>query len=627
MLVLVHMPGIVAVVNDENEKPLLHSMMNSVKHKDWYLMDSYVAKAFAIGRVHLGILNPESQPIFNEDKSLGIFMDGEIYDYSREKKNLESKGHKFSVGNDPEFCIHDFEENGEDFVKNLNGSFVIVIFDLDSQEILIVNDRHGLRPFYYAQNGKKRLFASEIKAILQDKTLKKEINHSAVAEFFAFDRILEYKTFFKGINVLPPASIVVLSKGKFEVRQYWDFMYTEVDSRAFSEDYYVEKLVRSFRKAVKRRIKGKHHYGVFLSGGLDSRSVVAEISKRHDPIYTFTYSILRGDEAKIAEKIAKKSGTKHTFLRLERDYLAQFAKEGVYLTDGMCNCSHFYWISDILNRVKEDVDVVFHGLGICWLANPYLSFANPIHRKIVSTQDKFFLDLVYRELNTLVTDKMSPHLFSSKYYHKIKGMPMRSLMRVFENVPFTHPVNKHDYLFFRFYNRYHMGPVLLRSILEDRVPGFDNEFVDLVLQIPPELRLDHKIYYKFLTSLERDLAEIPYQKTGVPPVFPVFVHRIGSVIKGVYEMLIRKLRNVTKGQIWMSDYIGYPDHGELMRKNKKLRKFFEDILLDEQTTCRGYFNKRYIRRMIDDHMNYEKDYGRQLCALLTFELWHRLFID
>lgn len=621
------MPGIVAVINDNNANTLLNPMMNSIKHLDWYLTDSYAAETFAIGRVHLGILNPELQPIFNEDKSLGIFMDGEIYDYNKEKKNLESKGHRFTVGNDAEFCIHKFEEKGEDFVKNLNGSFVIVIFDTKSHKTLIANDRHGLRPFYYAQNGEKHLFASEIKAILQDKTFKKEINHSAVAEFFAFDRILEYKTFFKGIDVLPPASIVVLSKEKFEVKQYWDFRFREEYSQAFTEEYYVEKLVHSFRKAVRRRMKGEHHFGVFLSGGLDSRSVVAEISKKHDPVYTFTYAIEKGDEAKIAEKVAKKLGTKHTFFKLKRDYLAHFAEEGVYLTDSMGNCRHFYWIGSILNRVKKDVDIVFHGLGIGWLACPYLSSADPIHRKILKTQDKFLARLVYKKLNTLVTDEMMPHFFSNTYYQKIKGMPMRALKRALESVPATHPVNKHDSFFLRIAGRYQMGPVLLRSYLEDRIPGFDNDFFDVILEIPPELRLNHRIYYKFFASLARDLAKIPYQKTGIPPVAPVFAHKVGSIIKGIYKIFVRKLRNITKGQISLTDNIGYPDHGELIRTDKRLRKFFEGILLDEKTIGRGYFSKKYIRKIIDDHMCYKKDYGRQLCALLTFELWHRLFVD
>jgi asparagine synthase (glutamine-hydrolysing) len=620
------MPGVVLAINHENIELLLKAMMNSIKHKDWYLLDSYVGKTFAIGRVHLGILNPETQPIYNEDKSLGIFMDGEIFDYAKEKEKLKTQGHKFTINNDAEFCLHLFEEKGEEFVKSLNGSFIIVIFDVVNEKILIFNDRHGLRPFYYTQNNKKYIFASEVKAILQDKTFEKEIDDSAVAEFFAFDRILEDKTLFKNVKVLPPASIFIITKEKFEHKQYWDFLYTE-DYNSFSENYYIQKLVKSFRRAVERRIQEKNAYAVFLSGGLDSRSIVAEARKSHNPIYTFSYSILKGDEAKIAEKVAKKSSTKHMFLKLPQEFLAKFVEEGVYLTDGMANCNNFYWTSSILNRVKKDADIVFHGLGICWLANPGLYFHNPIHRKLVKSDEKFLVDLIYKKLNTLITDEMMPKIFSSNYFNKIKGIPLKSVVRVLRDSPFKHPVNRNDYFILRTYTRYHMGPVLLRSVLEDRIPGFDNDFMDLLLKIPPELRLDHKIYYKFLTSLASDLAKIPYQKTGVPPIFPVVAHKIGFIVKEIFQTFFRKIRNLLKGHFSFTDYFGYPDAGELIRKNRNMRKFFEDILLDKRTIARGYFNKEYMHRIVDDHMNYRKNYGKQLCALMTFELWNRLFID
>jgi len=623
------MPGIVAVVNDKNGKTLLESMINSVMHENWYLVDSYIDEpTLAVGRVHLGVFNPESQPIFNEDGSLIIVMDGEIYDYHKVKKNLELKGHKFKVGNDPEFILHLFEEYGEDFVRKLNGSFVIVIYDAKKQRIIVVNDRHGLRPFYYAQNGQKYLFASEVKAILQDKTFKKKINHAAVADFFAFERILGDKTFFKGINVLPPASILVWSNGKLSKKQYWDFEFKQEYSHADTEEYYVKNLVRIFRKAVRRRMKGKHRFGVFLSGGLDSRSIAAAIDKKHYPIHTFTYGVKEGDEAKIAENVAKKLGTEHKFLELKRDYLARFAEEGVFLTDGMCNCFHFFWIS-LRKRVKEDVDVVFHGMGLGVSLGGFYTYTPLDVRKILKAQDSTIASLLYRKLTsyTLVTDEMMPHFFSNTYYQRIKGMPIRSLIRELKKVKVKHPANKWNCFFHRNHTRYHSSVNHLRRYLEDRVPAYDNDFVDFCLKIPPELLFEHKVYYKFFTKLAPDLAAIPYQKTGVPPLAPLFAHRIGLLIKGGYKMFIQKLRGITGGRVLIQHKIGYPDLDEWIRKDKVLRKFFEDILLNEKTMSRGYFNREYITQIIKEHMSGKKDYARQLCALLTFELWHRLFVD
>jgi len=612
------MPGIVVVVNDKREKQLLESMMNSVRHEDWYLTDFYIEETFAIARVHLGILNPEPQPIFNEDGSLGIFMDGEVYDYDEEKRNLKANGHKFKVDNDPEFCLHLFEEHGEDFVKRLNGSFVIVIFDAVKRKILVANDRYGLRPFYLTKNGRKYLFASEVKAILEDKTFKKEINHEAVADFFAFEKILGDKTFFKGINALPPASLLVCSNGELSVKQYWHFKFQEEHVR--EEDYYADHLVRIFRKAVERRMKGNHRIGVNLSGGLDSRSIVTAIDKKYYPIHTFTYGVKDGDEARIAEKVAEKLGSKHRFFELKRNYLVHFAEIGVYLTDGMCNCFHFHWMS-LLRQMKEDIDVVFHGLGLAtFLGGSYLN------REILKAKESILPQLVYKKLNVLVSKEMMPHFFSGVYYQKIKDIPSKSFMRSFIEVKAKNPANKSDLFFLCNYTRSITSPAR-RSYLEDRIPGYDNDFVDFVLKIPPKLRFEHKIYYKFFKKLAPDLAKIPYQKTGIPPVAPLLAHKIGFLIKVGFKTLVRKLRNMTRGRVSIPDKIGYPYYDEWIREDKELRKFLVNTLLDGKMMSRGYFNEEYVTKMVKDHMSSKKDYGRQLCALLTFELWHRLFFD
>ena len=618
---LTQMPGIVAVVNDKKGKQLLESMINSIKYENWYLTDFYNGPMFAIGRAHLGILNPEAQPIFNEDGSLGIFMDGEVYDYDEQKRNLESNGHKFRVENDPELCLNLYEEFGQDFVRRLNGSFVIVIFDTQNRKMIVTNDRYGLRPFYFAKNGDKYLFASEVKAILRDRTFEKRINHEAVADFFAFEKILGDKTFFKGIDALPPASVLVLSKGKLSIRQYWDFEFEE--EHDYGEEYYSENLVRIFKKAVERRMRARsqsNRIGVNLSGGLDSRSIVAAIDKKFYPICTFTYGVKGGDEARIAEKVAKKLGTEHKFFELKPDDLAHFAEMGVYLTDGMCSCYHFHWMS-LLKRMKEDIDVVFHGLALgILLGGSYLN------RAILNAEDSVLPSLVYKKLNVLVSKEMMPFFFSNEYYRKIKGMSFRSFMKSFGEVRAKHPADKSDCFFLRNYTRCITSPAR-RSYLEDRIPSFDNDFVDLVLKIPPKLRFEHKIYYRFFRKLALDLAKIPYQKTRTPPMAPQVAHKIVFLIKGAYKIFLRKLRNMTGGLVSIPDKIGYPDYDEWIRKDKNLRKFFTDILLDRKTLGRGYFNEEYVIQMVRDHMSYKKDYGRLLCALVTFELWHRLFFD
>jgi len=622
------MPGIVAVVDDVHGEELLHLMMKSMKHRDSYLLDSYASKKLAIGRVHLGIFNPEPQPIFNEDKSLGIFMDGKIYDYAEEKERLRLKGHKFTVDNDAEFCLHKFEEYGESFVNNLNGSFVMAIFNVENHDLLIANDRHGSKPLFYAKNDGKYLFASEVKAILQDKTFKKEVDDSAVAEFFAFSRLLGCKTLFKGINALRPASMAVLSNGKLGICRYWNVSFEKECSTAYTEEYHIKKLVHSLRKAVRRRMEEQHSYGVFLSGGVDSRSVAVEVNRQRSPTFTFTYGVEKGEEARIAEKVAKKLGTRHTFIKQERDFFVRFAEEGVYLTDGMCNCYSFNWTKNVLDRVNRDVDVVFHGLGLDYLGGWPISIFQIVDRQILKAPEKHFAHLVYKKFNNLISDENMPLFFSNNYYKKIEGIPQKSLEEELAHLPPVHPLNK-LIAFSMNSARRGAGRAVLRSFLEEEMPAWDNCLIDAFFEIPPELRLEHKIYYKFLTFLAPNLTWVPYEATSIPPIAPLFVHRLGTIIKGVYKMLARKLRNVTKGLISLPEISlrgGYPDIDEILR-DAQIRRFFESVLLNERTMSRGYFNRGYIAKMIEDHMSYKKDYGTQLCALLTFELWHRLFMD
>jgi asparagine synthase (glutamine-hydrolysing) len=612
------------VINGKNGKTLLESMLNSIKYENWYLSNSYLGSTFAIGRTHLGVLNPEAQPIFNEDGSLGIFMDGEVYDYDKQKRNLESNGHKFKVGNDAEFCLHLYEEYGEDFVKNLNGSFVIIIFDTQNRKMIVANDRFRLRPFYYAKNGEKYLFASEVKAILEDKKFEKKICHQAVADFFAFQKIWGDKTFFEGITALPPASIMILSEGELSIRKYWDFKFPEKRNRP--KEYYVDNLVPIFRRAVERRMKGNHSTGVSLSGGLDSRSIVAAINKEHYPIRTFTYGVRGGDEARIAEKVAKKLGTTHRFFELKRDFLVDYVKLGVRLTDGMSNCWHFHWMS-LLEQIAKDVDIVFHGLGMDLLVGGWVSHrgVRARRRMLKAKNDAVLATILYQRFRKHGVSDIKK-LFSDAYYQKIKDMPIQSFKKALKEAKAKHPGDIIDYIIWRDYTKTSSSPAR-RSYVEDRVPGYDNDVVDLILEIPPALRSEQRIYYDFFIKLAPHLAKIPYQATGFILFAPFFLHQIGRLVKSGYKEFIHTLRNVTRGRVSIVDRTGYPDYNEWIRRDVRLRKFFEDILLDERTLNRGYFNENYVHELVVSHMSSRKDHGKELCALLTFELWHRLFVD
>jgi asparagine synthase (glutamine-hydrolysing) len=181
------MPGLVGILKKQDNavetERLLARMCRIIKHEDWYNVDTFLDESIGVGRVSLGILNPEPQPIFNEDKSLCIMMEGEIYDYQDLKEELISKGHTFLVNNDPEFILHLYEDYGKEFgekLKDMNGTFLFAIYDIRSHELIICNDRYGFRPLYWCDRGDYLLLSSEIKAILQDKSFTGSVDLEAM---------------------------------------------------------------------------------------------------------------------------------------------------------------------------------------------------------------------------------------------------------------------------------------------------------------------------------------------------------------------------------------------------------------------------------------------------------------
>lgn len=192
---MVGIAGCAFIEKESRDRSLLKDMLQSMKHKPWHKMESFYSSFLHIGRVHLGIFNPERQPIFNENRKLFAFMDGKIYGYEADYLKLRQLGHKFSVGNDVGFCLHAYEEYGRDFVKGLNGSFLLVIGDVEDRKVLIISDRFGTRPLYYLRKESSILFASEVKAILKDRSFVKKLDYEALGNFFVFGEILGDRTF------------------------------------------------------------------------------------------------------------------------------------------------------------------------------------------------------------------------------------------------------------------------------------------------------------------------------------------------------------------------------------------------------------------------------------------------
>jgi len=614
------MPGIVGIIPSGLDNELLEHMISSLMHEEWYQIDKYLDSFFGVARVHLGIFNPEPQPIFNEDKSLCIFMDGKIYDYKKEMNELKVKGHKFSYCNDPEFCLHLYEEYGKDFVKKLNGDFVIAICDLNEEKLLLANDRYGLRPLYYAVNNDKLLFAPEIKAILQDKTFKREINDEAIAEFFAFGEFWGDKTLFKGAKVLPPASIFIYDGQKFSVEQYWHFDYNP--DYSLSEGDIIAQLIEALKKAVKIRMKDNLRYGVALSGGLDSRSVVAAIDpERKKNVLAYTFGPRDCNEVKIAKEVAKRAGIKHLSIDISPELLIDNAEQEVWLTDGRdyIGVSFAYPISKLL---KDKIDVVFDGFALdLILGGSYLNES----RVYCKNEDSLFNELFKKRL---FSEEELCKLFVSSYYHKVKDIPLKSFKREFHKIKAAHPGNKSDQFFLSTRVAWiPIGYVFIRDMLEISNPTVDNNFIDIILKIPPEWRLNHYIYRKFLKTLSPELAKIPYNHTMIRADAPFILWKAGTMYLRIENKIKRLIWKVSKGKIFIPSKKSYVEFNDWLRTNEKWKRFFKDLLLDKNAMSKTYFNQEYIKTLIQEHEEGKENNSLKILYLASFELFLRLFMN
>lgn len=617
------MPGLVGIVwNNRVDEQLLDKMANSIKHEEWHRVDKYSDSFYSAARVGLGIFNPEPQPIFNEDRTIGIFMYGKVYDYERKVSELKSRGHKFAVGNDAEFCLHSYEEYGKDFINSLNGSFVLAIYDLKRKKVMIANDRYGFRPLYYATSDGKLLLASEVKAILEDGAFKRELNDETIADFFAFGEILGNKTFFKGVETLPPASVLTYDGGDISIQQYWDFDY-EPDY-SLSEDEIVARLVQTFKKAVDIRMRDNLRYGISLSGGLDSRTVLAAInrSQRHR-VMAFTFGTPGCDELKIAQMVAKKAGVNQMIIEYNTDELVPHAEEVVQLSDGMDTIGVSF-LPYAFDRVREHVDVQLGGVALdLSLGGSFLG-----RRVLKAKSDEELVRIWYRKMALFPPQAMAA-LFTNDYYAAIKDMPLSSLADALRRAKPEHPVNKSDCFSLRNHVRRFtiLGSVIGRNKAEEAMPTFDNRFIEVMLKIPPELRINHRIYRKFLMRLAPELAAIPYNHTMVRADAPLMVWRLGRIYQYAKEKIKKEIWRLTRGRIYLPNKRSYVNLDEWLRLNEKWKGFVTGLLLNEKACSRGYFNRNYIEALIKEHEAGKIDHSQRLAYLATFELFLRMFVD
>ncbi|HOV11751.1 MAG TPA: asparagine synthase (glutamine-hydrolyzing), partial [Bacteroidales bacterium] len=357
------MCGICGIVEkNKDNSTLMVNMLKIIEHRgpDDFSVHSY--KDFCLGHRRLSIidLNTGNQPIFNEDKSICIIFNGEIYNFKELKAELLKKGHTFYTTSDTEVIVHLYEEEGNTFFHRLNGIFAFALLDKKKDRLLLVRDHFGVKPLHYYFNNGLLIFGSEQKSILLHPAVSRSINYNALHSHLNLRYTQRNETLFEGIKRLPPAHFLIFENGNISIQRYWEL--NPHPDPEMNEDEAIEKMHFFIKQAIDRQLMSDVPLGVYLSGGMDSSTIVQKMHELGLPqINTFTMGFNEPtDEFPDAEHIAKHFGTNHHTLSLTLNPMRQFPEVIWHAEEPKINLLQGFNMSKF---VRKDITVVLGGLG------------------------------------------------------------------------------------------------------------------------------------------------------------------------------------------------------------------------------------------------------------------------
>lgn len=365
------MCGIVGLWNTNDPDPLarVRAMASTIVHRGPDDEGFHATDGLAMGTRRLSIIDIAGghQPIFNEDESLAIVFNGEIYNHNEIRATLEARGHRFTTRSDTEVIVHAYEEHGADCVHLFNGMFAFAIWDARARSLFIARDRMGVKPLYYAWDGTRFAFASEMKALVASGVVSKRLDERALWHFLTFGYVPEEAAIWEGIRKLPPAHRMTITDGSDApvVERYWDIPAPEPNDLTTAQRD--EKFAELFEDAVRRRLIADVPVGVLLSGGLDSSAVASVAKKVHDgTVSTFSVAFRDGgitDESGYARIMARAIGADHHEIFIGEEEFSAFLPNFAWFADEPLADSASIALFHVSQLARRHVKVVLSGEG------------------------------------------------------------------------------------------------------------------------------------------------------------------------------------------------------------------------------------------------------------------------
>ena len=626
------MCGIAGVVSGQPDKlNRLKAMLDSLVHRGPDDAGEYVNSQVAMGQRRLSIIDLEGgrQPLFNEDRSMVLICNGEIYNYRELRRRLESKGHQFRTNSDCEVIVHLFEERGPECVKDLRGMFAFVIWDSKSRQLFVARDHFGQKPFYYCVSKDSFAFASEIKGLLAFDSDLSEINYQALDQYLALRVIPSPNSMFARILKLPPAHCGLFKDGKFDVWRYWDLEYEPKND--LSEEQLLDALEETMVDTLEHIMISDVPVGAFLSGGLDSSLVVGLLSKHvcNGPLKTFSIGLpyKQFDESPHARVVADFFGTDHT----ERVVQPSLTKSIASLVSCLDEPSDSLSVcTDLLSELaSEQVKVVVGGDGGDELFGGYDRYYGnryaSIYARIPFSFRKYLIGPVLNSLPRGSWYKSKGHQLS--WLHRLSFLEggdryAESLNYFYCDAKLRRELYGHDASQY-----YPPGESAESAISIPYSMATANDEVDRMLYADSNVRMpDHSVMILDRMSMSHSLeARSPFLDHKLAE----FCAKLPAKFK-VRGRSLRYLQRKLAERYLPEEILQRPKQGfavalPYMLQNE-YRTIFRAFLTRSKLAADGIFKQQGIDSVLHEHFEQGRDHGNRLWLLANLEVWYRMMI-
>lgn len=598
--------------NNVDQKEVLTNMMNKIIHRGPDSAGQFVDEDIAMGFRRLSIIDLDngSQPMCNEDESMVITFNGEIYNYKELREELLEKGHLFANHSDTEVLLHGYEEWGESLLDRLRGMFAFVIWDKKKKELFAARDMFGIKPFYYAVLDHQLVYGSEIKSIIEHPLYERKVNEEALEQYMTFQYSVLPETFFKGVFKLMPGHFMVFKDGKMKITRYFDPELVPQEDTDY--DSLVDEIDETVKDSIQYHMVSDVEVASLLSSGVDSSYVCANF--HGSKTFTVGFDYEKYNEIPYAEELSAKVGIKnYSKIITTEEFWEELPKIQYYMDEPLADpaAAALYFVD---REASEHVKVVLSGEGADELFGGYNIYHEPMslakYQKLPRALRKgiaFVAEKVPFKIkgkNFLIRGSKTveerflgnANIFSVKQRNKVlkhttADSAPRLLTRPFyEKVKKLDDVSKMQYIDLNFWL---IGDILLKAdkmsmahSLESRVPFLDREVFKVARRIPTKFKVtDKNTKVAFRAAAHRHLADKTAEKKKLG--FPVPI------------------------RIWLKEDKYY----------NKVKEAFLSPVAEE------FFHTKELVKLLDDHRAGKRDYSRHIWNVYMFLVWHQEYFE